>query len=264
MKTSKIKKVAIVASGWHFPLHFYESMLKQVRPDGWEFEYFCVSHRDPSYAIEEKKNDKFANDQRGKLDQSLYKEIATKRLISELGWNYKEYPNTIGDWGNSNQWLTDNDWKQYDLFLFTHDDNLIVNDRVLADQILDDNFKKWDILANSTGMPPGSIRGSFEMFKPKVIKLLGGQFDLSETTLTREGKFTATNEITELYDWNSTVYPLQRFIEEKKLRVAYLSPCYRVSAYCIEGERGYISKTHGINTQYENAGLTYLHEAGVI
>lgn len=262
--SGKIKRVAICASGWHFPLGFYESMLKQVRPEGWEYDYFCISHRDPSYAEEEKKGHVFKNDLRGRLDKKLYTGIASARLISELGWDYKEYPNTIGDWGNSNQWLETHDWTKYDLFLFTHDDNLIIHDRVIADTIEDPNFKKWDILANSTGMPPGSIRGSFEFFKPKVIKLLDGKFDLSETTLTREGIFTASEDIHELYDWNTTVYPLQRFIEKKKLRMAYLSPAYRVSAYCIEGERGFLSNTHGQNTQFEEAGLQFLHENKII
>ncbi len=262
-----MKKIAVVASGWHFPLHFYESMLKQVRPEGWEIDFFCVSHRDPEFARKEKKNDHFdplSTNIREKLDKILYSDIASARVISELGWNYKEYPNTIGDWGNSNQWLDEHDYKEYDLFLFTHDDNLIIHDRLFADTIEDDNFAEWDILTNSPGMPPGSLRGSFEFFKPRVLELMGGKFDLSETTLTREGITTATNEIAELYDWNTTVYPLQRLILEKGLKMACLSPAYRVSAYCIEGERGYISKTHGMNTQYEDAGLKYLSDNGVI
>ena len=260
----KIKKLAVVASGWHYPLSFYENMLRQIRPEGWQFDYFCISHRDPSYAIEEKKDHVFADDLRGKLDKKLYTGIATAKTIADLGWNYKEYPNTIGDWGNSNQWLEEHDYKKYDLLLFTHDDNLIIHDRVFADTIEDENFKKWDILTNTIGMPPGSIRGSFEFFKPRVLKKLGGKFDLSETTLTRNGQFTTTGELHELFDWNTTVYPLQRFIEKNKLRVAYLSPAYRVSAYVIEGERGYISKTHGLNTAYEDAGLEYLHENKII
>lgn len=259
-----MKKIAVVVSGWHFPLHFYESMLKQIRPEGWEVDYFVVAHRDPKFAEAEKKDHVFADDLRGRLDRQLYSGIPSARLISELGWNYKEYPNTIGDWGNTNQWLEDWIYEEYDLFLFTHDDNLILHDRLFADTIEDANFPEWDIMTNSPGMPPGSIRGSFEFFKPKVLKLLGGKFDLSDTTLTREGITTATNDIAELYDWNTTVYPLQRFIAEKELKIAYLSPAYRVSAYCIEGERGYISRTHGQNTQYEDAGLKYLQDNGVI
>lgn len=259
-----MQKIAVVASGWHYPSAFYEGMVRQKMPEGWTADYFCISHRDPSFAKEEKKDDVFEDTLRGRLDKKLYERMVDKQYIGLLGWKYKEYPNTIGDWGNSNQWLEENDYKKYDLLLFTHDDNLIIHDRLIADIIEDENFREWDILANSTGMPQGSLRGSFEFFKPSVIEKLGGKFDLSEVTLTREGKTTATNEIAELYDWNSTVYPLTRFIEEQKLKTGFLSPAYRVSAYCIEGERGYISKTHGENTKYEDAGLNYLHENGII
>lgn len=257
-------KIAIVASSWHYPEGFYKPMISQVLPEGWEADYFCVSHRDPSFAIEEKKDDQFPDNLRGDLDRRLYSKVLTKEEIEALGWKYKEYPNTIGDWGNSNQWLQDNDWEQYDLFLFTHDDNLIMRDSLFVDIAEDSSFKQWDILANTVGMPPGSLRGSFEFFKKKVIKKLGGQFDLSEVTLTREGKTSATNEVDELYDWNATVYPLSRFIEEKKLKVGFLSPSYRVSFYCIEGERGYIHKTHGQNTEYEEKGLQFLKENNLI
>ena len=259
-----MKKLAVIASGWHFPSQFYESLSKQIIPEGWSVELYCVSHRDPSYAQEEKKDDVYGQDVRGRLDAKLYEKIITKEGIEALGWHYKEYPNTIGDWGNSNQWLDEHNYKEYDLFLFTHDDNLILHDRLFADTIEDPNFKKWHVLSNSPGMPPGSFRGSFEFFKPIVIKKMGGRFDLSETTLTREGQFTAGKETMELFDWNTTVYPFQRFFNEGKFKVAYLSPAYRVSAYVIEGERGYISQTHGINTQYEEAGLKYLIECGVI
>lgn len=258
MSNKKLKRLAVVASGWHYPLHFFESLLKQEVPEGWAIDYFCISHRDPSYAQEEKKTDVYADDLRGRLDAILYKEIASKRLIENLGWTYKEHPNTIGDWGNTNQWLEEHDYKDYSLFLFTHDDNLIINNKLFVDTIEDPNFKKWDICANSTGMPQGWIRGSFELFKPKVLDLLGGKFDMSLVTLTREGKTDNPEDKNELYDWNNTVNPLMDVVNEKGLRVAYMSPCYRVSFYAIEGERGYVSRTHGQNTASENEGLAYL------
>jgi hypothetical protein len=260
----KLKRIAVVASGWHFPAHFYESMVKQIRPEGWEVDYFCISHRDPKFAIEEHSKDVFGNDLRGSLDKVLYREVATQQLIENLGWNYKLCPNTVGDWGNSNQWLEEHDYKQYDLYLFTHDDNLIIHDRLFADTIADDNFKQWDILTNSPGAPAGSIRGSFEFFKKKVLKLMGGKFDLSTITLNREGETENSTDLLTLNDWNNIVYPLNQLIEKHKLKIGYLSPCYRVSAYCIEGERGFISRTHGQNTKYEDAGLQYLKNNGVI
>lgn len=260
----KVKKLAVVASSWHMPLHFYESLLKQDIPEGWEVDYFAISHRDPSFADGNEVVKTFPDDTRGVLDKILYKEVATKKLIENLGWNYKEYPNTIGDWGNTNQWLEEYDYKKYDLFLFTHDDNLIINNRLFADTIEDPNFKKWDICANSTGMPQGWIRGSFEFFKPKVLKLIGGKFDLSKVSLTREGKTDNPDDKNDLYDWNNTVNPLMDLVNEKGLRVAYMSPCYRVSFYCLEGERGYISRTHGINTESEDSGLQMLKDNGII
>lgn len=261
---SKIKKLAVVASGWHYPSHFYESMVKQVTPEGWKVDLFCISHRDPSFSQAETKKDKFAKGIRGKLDKVLYKEVASKDLIELLGWNYKEHPNTVGDWGNTNQWLDENDYKKYDLLLFTHDDNFILNNRLFVDTIQDPNFKKWDICTNSPGAPTGSLRGSFEFFKPKVLDIMGGKFDLSWITLDRTGKTDNQEGLEGLNDWNNIVFPFAKLIEDNKLKVAIMSPCYRVSAYVIEGERGFISKTHGENTKYEDAGLAYLHEAKLI
>lgn len=257
-------RVAIVASGWHFPAHFYEAMARQKRLDGMTIDLFCISHRDPIHAMKEKKGKKFGRGLRARLDRILYKEIASKNLIEAIGWDYKEYPNTIGDWGNSNQWMEDHDYKKYDLILFTHDDNLIIHDRLIADVVEDSAYKDWDILTNSPGMPQGYIRGSFEFFKPNAITKLGGKFDLSEVTLDRTGKTTASENIEELYDWNAGGNPTNFSILKLGLRVGFLSPAYRVSAYCIEGERGYISNTHGANTIYEEMGLKYLKDNKII
>lgn len=257
-------RIAVVASGWHYPTHFYEAMVRQKRLDNMEIEFFCISHRDPSFAMVEKKGRTYGRGLRAKLDRTLYKEIASANLIEALGWNYKEYPNTIGDWGNSNQWLEDHNYKAYDLLLFTHDDNLIIHDRLFADVVEDGAYADWDILTNSPGMPQGYIRGSFEFFKPSALTKLGGKFDLSEVTLDRTGVTTASEDIEELFQWNAGGNPTNFKILELGLKVGYLSPAYRVSAYCIEGERGYISNTHGMNTEYEDAGLKYLHDNKII
>lgn len=257
-------RAAVVVSGWHFPLHFYEAMSKQVRPKGWSFDFFCISHRDPIHAAEEKKDRSFDDSVRGKIDSLLYKELATVDKLKAIGWDYKLHPNTVGDWGNSNQWLDEHDYSKYDLLLFSHDDNFIIHDRVLADVIEDASFSDWDILANSVGMPPGSVRGSFEFFKPGTMVKMGGKFDLSYVTLTRDGITTSSESIAELNDWNNMTPALTRQIEQHQFKVGYLSPAYRVSAYCIEGERGYISNTHGANTKYEDAGLQYLHDNNII
>jgi len=130
--------------------------------------------------------------------------------------------------------------------------------------IEDTGIKDWGVCANSLGMPEGWIRGSCEFFKPHVIEKMGGKFDLSETSLTREGETTATEQIEELYDWNKTVDPIMRLLDEKKIPRIFLSNSYRVSFFVIEGERGYISNTHGINTAKEDAGLAFLKQNHVI
>ena len=35
-----MKKLAVVACGWHYSSHFYETMIKQKVPKGWKIEYF--------------------------------------------------------------------------------------------------------------------------------------------------------------------------------------------------------------------------------
>jgi len=258
-----MKKIAICASGWHYPLSFYASIPQQKLPEDWEMDLFCISHRDPSFAVEEKKDKAFTGE-RAYLDERLYTGIATRADIESLGWKYIEKPNTIGDWGNSNQWLEDHNYKDYDLLLFTHDDNLILGDHWFKAVIEDDSFNEWEILANSHGAPVGWIRGSCEFFKPSFIEKMGGKFDLSMVTLNREGETTATEEVGQLYDWNSTVEPLMKFVKDNNIVVGYCSPSYRISAYCIEGERGYISNTQSGNKKREDDGLAVLKAAKII
>lgn len=257
-----MKKLAIIVSGWHYPHNFYETLSKQKIPKGWSVDMFVVSHRDPSFA----KMPEFEDSIRGELDRKLYTKIATVKDIEKLGFEYKEYPNTIGDWGNSNQWLEDNDYKQYDLFLFTHDDNLLLRYDMLEVVCRDMYPDKWLILTNTVGVPAGSIRGSFEFFKREMMDKLGGKFDLSETTLDRTGATDNPANWSELYDWNSTVYPLTNFLTKKKLwnKVVVFSPIYRVSIFCIEGERGLIANSQTNNREIEDQGIKWLQENKII
>lgn len=257
-----MKKLAVVISGWHYPYGFFEVLAKQRIPKGWSVDMFVVSHRDPKYA----KMPKFEDSERGELDRKLYTKIAQIKDLEKLGFEYKEYPNTIGDWGNSNQWLEDHDYKQYDLFLFTHDDNLLLRYdlfKVVCEEMYPD---KWLILTNTVGVPAGSIRGSFEFFKREMLDKLGGKFDLSETTLDRTGAKDNPANWVELYDWNTTVYPLTNFLTKKKLwkQVIVFSPIYRVSIFCIEGERGLIANSQTNNKQLEDAGIQWLKENKII
>lgn len=257
-----MKKLAVVVSGWHYPGAFYDVLAKQKIPKGWQVDMFVVSHRDPSFA----KLPEFEDSIRGELDRKLYNRIITVEEMEKLGFEYKEYPNTIGDWGNSNQWLEDHDYTEYDLFLFTHDDNLLLRYDmfdVVCRQMYPD---PWLILTNTTGVPAGSIRGSFEFFKKSMLKKMGGKFDLSETTLDRTGSTDNPSNWTELYDWNTTVYPLTNFLSQKKLwgKVIVFSPIYRVSIFCIEGERGTIANSQTNNKPLEDAGIEWLKENKII
>lgn len=251
-----MKKLAVVISGWHFPHGFYDSMAEQRIPKGWTVDFFVVAHRDPSFA----KMPVLGEGLRADLDRKLYPKIISKEEIIELGYDYKEYPNTIGDWGNSNQWLAEHDYKEYDMFLFTHDDNLLLRydlfETVCGKMYKDD----WLILTNSVGVPHGSIRGSFEFFKREMLDKLGGKFDLSQTTLDRTGKNDNPDNWGELFDWNTTVYPLTDFMIENNLesKVIVFSSQYRVSIFCIEGERGLISNFQEMNRESEDAGLNWL------
>ncbi len=258
-----MKRLAIVVSGWWYPLHFYETISKQAIPEGWTVDMYCISHRDPKHSKPEVKEylSKLGEGVREDLDRKLYAKVASKSEIKALGWKYVEEPNTVGDWGNTNQWLEKNDYTKYDAFLFSHDDNYVINPTFIYSVLASED---WDIVTNSTGMPPGSIRGSMEFFKKSVLDLLGGKFDLSEVKLTREGETKTPKGREALYDWNSTVYPLTKTIIKHNLKVQSLSPCYRVSMFCIEGERGFISETHGVNTFYEEEGLKTLKENKLI
>lgn len=257
-----MKKLAVVVSGWHYPYTFFEAISRQQIPKGWKVDLFVVSHRDPKHAVMPKFN---PETRRGKLDSVLYKKLATIQDLEDLGFNYKEYPNTIGDWGNSNQWLEENDYTKYDMFLFTHDDNLVLNND-LFNQVCSMYKQDWLIMTNSVGTPPGSIRGSFEFFKKEMLDILGGKFDMSQVKLDRTGQVDNPSKWSELYDWNSTVTPLTNLLTEKNLweKVIVLSPFYRVSMYCIEGERGTISSYQAFNEDFEEEGLNQLEQHGII
>lgn len=253
-----MKKIAVVASGWHFPYVFYESIKNQNLPKNWKIDMFCISHRDPSFSAEEKSN-MILEGKRAYLDLKLYNKIAYIEDIKNLEWDYKEYPNTIGDWGCSNQWLDNNNYKDYDLILFTHDDNLILSENWFSDIICNDEFNDWEVLSNSCGAPAGWLRGSCEFFKPSLLDKIGGKFDLSLVNLNRINKFYGSQDIAELSDWNNTVIPLMNFIKQNNIKVKYTSDFYRMSKYCLEGERGFISNTVSTNTSNEDQGLKLLN-----
>ena len=54
-----MKKILVIATGWHFSSHFYENMSQQIVPDGWEVDYYCVAHRLPEDENTIKEKDRF-------------------------------------------------------------------------------------------------------------------------------------------------------------------------------------------------------------
>ena len=83
-----MKKLAVVVCGWHYSSHFYETMIKQKIPKGYEIEYFIVSHRDPIYSHGEKNVNKNTDGMLTYLDYILYEKDITKDYLENLGWNY--------------------------------------------------------------------------------------------------------------------------------------------------------------------------------
>ena len=109
------KKIAVIVSGWHYPLHLYEQIKNQKIPDGWEVDLFCVSHRNPDLELIRTETneyistlgDTFLN----RLDKFMYSKIATVEEIERLGFEYVEETNTMGDWESVNQWLDKHNYK---------------------------------------------------------------------------------------------------------------------------------------------------------
>ena len=129
-----MKKLAVIASGWHYSSHFYEKIAKQQKAEGWDIELFVISHRHPEHkdTIKEKEH---VRNYEGKelmtyLDKVMYETPITEKEITDLGWTYIEKPNTIGDMEVFNQWSDDYNYLDYDLFLITHDDNFILSDKI--------------------------------------------------------------------------------------------------------------------------------------
>ena len=247
------KKLAVVATGWYFPLHFYEQIKNQKIPSGWEVDLFCVSHRNPNLEIVRTEKNEYLSSlgdlTLNRMDKLLYSEIATVEEIENLGWNYVEEPNTMGDYGIFNQWLEKNNYKDYDVILFTHDDNFIFGDNIFTEAMLQFDWNDWLVIVN--GPNPGKViedyggRSSFDFIKKEMLEMIGGKFDIRAggATLTRVGKVDTPKSSTELKDWNSTPAHFNQFIKDNNLtnKVKRLSDTYRISTFCFEGERGFLS-----------------------
>ena len=134
-----MKKILVVATGWHFSSHFYEKMSQQIVPDGWEVDYYCVAHRMPEDENTIKEKDGVRNFNEGsfldELDQMMYEHPITTQEIEDFGWKFMLEENTVGDMECFNQWAEHYDYKEYDIILITHDDNFILSDKIFVDVV---------------------------------------------------------------------------------------------------------------------------------
>ena len=141
-----MKKILVLATGWHFSSHFYENMPKQKVPNGWQVDYFCIAHRMPDdiNTITEKNTIRSSNPANflQELDKIMYEQVITKDQIESYGWKFILEENTIGDMEVFNQWSDTHDYTQYDIILITHDDNFILSDEIFLD-ITDTNTKLY-------------------------------------------------------------------------------------------------------------------------
>ena len=200
-----------------------------------------------------------------------------------MGWKYLEKPNTIGDMEVFNQWSEDYDFKDYDIFLITHDDNLILSDQLFVDIFSNEiklfkpiyesrygstghqfkthkvkNELDWMFLDNgySEYIPKAyTPRGSFSFYTKELINLLpNNKFPMDNISLTRVG-LTNSVEYKDLTEWNTNAGNFRNFLYEDSLveKTRWLSETKRVSKYCIEGERGFIHNNNSNEFHYENA-----------
>ena len=271
-----MSKILVIATGWHFSSRFYEKMIKQVVPDGWAVDYFCVAHRLPEddNTVKEKEDVRHlaGGNFLDELDQMMYEYPITTQQIGRLGWHFMKEENTVGDMECFNQWSERFDYKDYDFILVTHDDNLILSDQLFVDIIdgvevykpieesrygahqfniesvkLDND---WMFLDNgyTESLPKAfTPRGSFSFYKRELIDMLpDNKFNMYENggygIVYRQGE-TASVGYDGIKAWNTHAGTFRDFLYEGNLvdSTRWLSDMKRVSKYCIEGERGFVS-----------------------
>jgi len=287
-----MNKLAIIASGWHYPYKYYQDMASQKIPKNWQVDFFIISHRHPEdeNVIKEKDGVRgFAGSSEDSLflylDKAMYESPITEKQLTDLGWKYIEKPNTIGDMEVFNQWSEDYDYKEYDMFLVSHDDNLILSDSILIDalenkielykpivgsrygsnnhqfktEIVTNDFD-WYFLDNgySEYIPKAfGPRGSLSFYKKEVIDLLpNNRFYFDNIKLTRVGKTDSPPDMRGVNEWNTGGGNFRDFLYKGLPNLGlvdktrWFSNTRRVSKYCIEGERGFVSNYRADGEKY--------------
>ena len=265
-------KLAIVLGGWHYPYTYYKQVVDQKIPDGWECDYFVVSHRDPELPVVfEEKQALLKSRGDGLLqsfDKKMYSHIVTKQELSDMGYVYNEEVSSIGDLYQLNQWVQRHYTGQYDKVLFSHDDNYMLNDELFFDILecrvdlflnLERNQvtkveQDFDWKHLSSGVLENTItpRTSFTFLDKELLDDIAPELEEITTRNVDLDRSGETNTIYNLSDkqvdkhplgsWNwpsrnFTNWMIDKGYTAKSVR---LSPVYRANKYLIEGERGFI------------------------
>jgi hypothetical protein len=133
-----------------------------------------------------------------------------------------------------------------------HDDTLMLDDSMIVDVIEKkcklyyyqnevDKNKDW-LFLTACGDHLLCPRASFAFFDKKLIKELNGTFPMDNVTLNREGLVeTPGTELGGTADWNVVSRNFTNFMQDKgwQEKMLRMSPHYRISKYCLEGERGF-------------------------
>ena len=266
------KKLAVVVGGWHYPYEFYRQIKAQKIPDGWEADYFVVSHRDPELPVvfDEKQPllESMGDGLLQSFDKKLYGRIVTKKELSDMGFIYDVEESSIGDIGQLSQWVERHYKGQYDKVLFTHDDNYMLSDQLFIDtleckiplfvttepNVIYEVQSDFDWKHMAAGQIENTIvpRFSFCFLDSELLNDI--MSDLKEI-ITKGVGLDRTGETNTMYhldgkqvsrvplaEWNT---PTRNFVNwmtdnnygDKSVR---LSTFYRVTKYFIEGERGFI------------------------
>jgi hypothetical protein len=239
-------RIAVVAGGWHYPLHFYREIAAQDYPRK-DLALFVVGHRHPDLEVvrQEKVAElSVAPGPLGNIDRMLYSDPVSLDKLIKLGWTYIEAPNVAGDQVFLNQWLSRCNYKNYDAILNCHDDTFIRRRDLFRFVAQSREKADWLIMANGKSPVESDayFRGSFEFWHSEMLDLLDGKVPVGDIVLTREGQTDTPKDRETLQAWNAIGVPVREFLTKNNFTdfVARLSPHYRVSAFAIEGERGFI------------------------
>lgn len=294
-----MKKILVIATGWHFSSHFYEEMIKQKVPKGWEIDYYCVAHRTPEDENTIKEKNSVRNLEGGsfldELDQIMYKYPISTETIEDFGWKFMLEENTVGDMECFNQWTEHYDYRDYDFILITHDDNLILSCDLFVDIVNNVDVHKpvvesrynthqfkteivnlnndWLFLDNGyTENIPKAFepRGSFSFYKKELVDMLpNNKFDMYQEgglgIVNRVGKTDSVGH-DGISAWNAHSGTFRDFLYNDNLveHTRWLSDKKRVSKYCIEGERGFVSNYRADGVGYVNNVEKIMRDIGWI